>query len=66
MKNIAVTVSDRTYRQARVWAAQRDTSVSAVVRHLLDTLPGIKRVQEAFPVGKSNSTAPAAPSPQAN
>lgn len=37
MKNITVSVDDDVYRQARVKAAQRDTSVSALVkRYLVD------------------------------
>jgi plasmid stability protein len=35
VKNITVSVDDETYRRARVKAAQRDTSVSALVRHFL-------------------------------
>ena len=35
MKNITVTVDDETYRRARVKAAERDTSVSALVRQFL-------------------------------
>ena len=38
-KNITVTVPEETYRQARVWAAERDTSISAVVAYLLESLP---------------------------
>jgi hypothetical protein len=48
MKNITVSVPDETYRSARVWAARRDTSVSAVVGYLLQTLPGIQRAKQAF------------------
>jgi hypothetical protein len=59
MRNITVTVSDETYRQARVWAAQRDTSVSCVVAYLLQTLPGIKRAAAAFAV----KPPPAVPAP---
>jgi len=54
MRNITVSVSDETYRQARVWAAQRDSSVSAVVEYLLRTLPSITRAARAFPVRNSN------------
>ena len=32
MRNITVSLPDDCYTRARVWAAQRDTSVSAVVR----------------------------------
>jgi len=36
MRNITVTVSEETYRKARVWAAELDTSVSALVRDFLE------------------------------
>ena len=37
MKNITVSLEDEVYRRARVVAAQRDTSVSALVkRYLVD------------------------------
>ncbi len=35
MKNITVSVDDEVYRQARIKAAERDTSVSALVRQFL-------------------------------
>lgn len=35
MKNITVSLDDDTYRRARMIAAQRDTSVSALVRRFL-------------------------------
>lgn len=35
MKNITVTLDDDTYRRARIIAAQRDTSVSALVKRFL-------------------------------
>ncbi len=35
MKNITVSVDDATYRRARIKAAERDTSVSAVVKSFL-------------------------------
>ncbi len=40
MKNITVTVEDEIYRQARIKAAERDTSVSALVRYYLIELAG--------------------------
>ena len=40
MKNITVTVDDETYRRARMKAAERDTSVSALVKHFLADLAG--------------------------
>jgi hypothetical protein len=39
MKNITVTVHEETYREARVWAAQENTTVSALVRRFLESLP---------------------------
>jgi len=36
MKNITVSVDDDVYRRARVYAAEQGTSVSAVVRRLLE------------------------------
>ncbi|MYI88821.1 MAG: hypothetical protein F4082_00700 [Gammaproteobacteria bacterium] len=38
MRNITVTVDDRTHRAARIRAAELDTSVSALVRDYLRTL----------------------------
>jgi len=35
MKNITVSVDEDTYRQARIKAAERDTSVSALVKNFL-------------------------------
>lgn len=38
MKNITLTVDDQVYRKARLLAAQRDTSVSAMVRDYIESL----------------------------
>lgn len=38
MKNITVSLPDEIYRKARVKAAERDTSVSALVREFLVNL----------------------------
>ena len=38
MTNITVTVDDETYRRARIKAAERDTSVSALVARFLAEL----------------------------
>jgi uncharacterized protein YdaU (DUF1376 family) len=40
MKNITVSVDDETYRRARIAAAQRDTSVSALVKQFLTEIAG--------------------------
>jgi len=54
MRNITVSLPDDCYTRARVWAAQRDTSVSAVVRYLLETMPGVPRAVKAFPIVNFN------------
>ena len=38
MRNITVSVDDEVYRRARVAAAERDTSVSALVKTYLEQL----------------------------
>ena len=38
MKNLTVTLDDETYRRARMAAAERDTSVSALVKRFLQGL----------------------------
>ena len=38
VKNITVSVPDDVYRKARIRAAARDTSVSALVREFLESL----------------------------
>ena len=38
MKKITVTVDDETYRRARIKAAERDTSISALVKRFLTEL----------------------------
>ena len=43
MKNITVSVDDETYRIARITAAERGTSVSAMVREYLNGLNGNSR-----------------------
>jgi uncharacterized protein YdaU (DUF1376 family) len=46
MKNITVTVDDDTYRKARIKAAERETSVSALVKHFLIELAGSESATE--------------------
>lgn len=42
-KNITVAVSERKCNVARVYAAQRQTSISALVEFLLENLPLLSR-----------------------
>jgi 16S rRNA C967 or C1407 C5-methylase (RsmB/RsmF family) len=39
MRNITVAVTHAAYREARIWAVERDTSISAMVQHLIQNLP---------------------------
>ena len=46
MKNITESLDDETYRRARMIAAQRDTSVSALVkRFLLELASGVTETE---------------------
>jgi hypothetical protein len=44
MKNITITISDETYRKARVWAAVNNTTISGLVRNHLESLPAPETV----------------------
>jgi hypothetical protein len=48
MKNITVAISEAQYRAARVCAAERDTSISSIVEHLLRNLPTVARAVSAM------------------
>lgn len=65
MKNITVTISDKGYHAARVWAAQHRTSLSKTVALILDHLPYIAIASSAFPSGKpsTGSTTPKSTGP---
>jgi hypothetical protein len=47
MPNITVTVSESSYRDARVWAALHNTSVSAIVQYYIERLPNLRASVEA-------------------
>ncbi len=50
MKNITVSISNEAHRAARVWAAERRTSLSKVVAYILETLPQIPIARRRFPL----------------
>ncbi|MFZ0337115.1 MAG: hypothetical protein WAL45_03725 [Terracidiphilus sp.] len=50
MKNVTVSISDTAHLRARVWAAEHETSLSAVVAYLLQTLPKIRRANLQYPL----------------
>jgi plasmid stability protein len=47
VKNITVALDDETYRQARIRAAERNTSVSAMVKQLLIQASGERELDLA-------------------
>jgi len=49
MKNITVTVDDETYRRARILAAERETSVSAMVKEYLESRQRVVQNRKAQP-----------------
>lgn len=46
-KNVTVAVDEEAYRRARLWAAENETSVSAVVNYCLEHLPGLEVTRRA-------------------
>jgi Family of unknown function (DUF6364) len=48
VKSITVAIDDETYRRARVAAAKRDTSVSALVKAYLSSLSSVEDEFEAL------------------
>ncbi|MGA2218406.1 MAG: hypothetical protein ABSG51_09995 [Terracidiphilus sp.] len=58
MRNITVSVDDGVYHRARLFAAEYDTSVSALVAGYLENLPVLmRRMQEANAAQAAKSNA---------
>ena len=49
MNNVTVTLDDELYRRTRIFAAEADTTVTAVVRDFLVTLQGESAKQQQSP-----------------
>ena len=47
MKNITVSITDLQHRRIRIWAAQRNCSISFIVRRFLADLPKAARALQA-------------------
>ncbi|MGA7343754.1 MAG: hypothetical protein WBE72_05915 [Terracidiphilus sp.] len=58
MPNITVSVSEKAYRAARLWAALNDTSVSAVVQYCIERLPNLPVAKQALPANNAPPTPP--------
>jgi len=50
MKNITVSISNEAHRAARVWAAERRTSLSKIVAYILETLTQMPVARRRFPL----------------
>jgi hypothetical protein len=63
MRNITVAVTHAAYREARVWAAARDTSISAMVQYLIQNLPVVALAVTAILANdlESKGISPSAP-----
>jgi hypothetical protein len=48
MRNITVSVTDAQFRNARIWAAERDTTLSHMVQYLLANLSKTARAVSAI------------------
>jgi hypothetical protein len=56
MRTLSLSVSDETYAMARVWVAEREISLRAIVEQLLCALPTIPRAIKAFPISTLSSS----------
>lgn len=59
MKNITISVDEETYRHARLWADKRGTSISAIVKCILVSLP-LRSPSPARPAGPAKTAIRAA------
>lgn len=48
MKNITISIDDETYRRARIYAAERSSSVSALVRKYFMEIATSPNVETEF------------------
>jgi hypothetical protein len=56
MKNVTVSITEESYRKARIFAAERDTSLSAMVEFLLENLPTVSCAVRKLIAARSVST----------
>jgi hypothetical protein len=61
MRNITVSVTDEVYRQARVWAAENNTSVSAAVEYMLENVRSILQARKPPRQPRRNNRFPVPP-----
>jgi hypothetical protein len=61
MKSLTITINDNLYRQARIWAARRNKTVSFLVMSILEDLPGCLRWLDPSTAPKPAQAEPTAP-----
>jgi hypothetical protein len=49
-KNVTVAISASADRKARIWAASHNTSLSAIVAHLLGNLDALVKIRQQHDV----------------
>jgi hypothetical protein len=64
-RNVTISLPEDTYRRARVWAAKRDTTVTAVVCYLVENLPGLPIAREGIPIPAKLARSTSVPRAQA-
>jgi hypothetical protein len=60
MRNLTLAVSEEAHRRARIWAAQHDTSISALMSYCLENLsilPIIQRADAEFKTKRDKAVA---------
>jgi hypothetical protein len=60
MPNVTITLTQEAYRNARIWAAKHDTTVTAAVRIFLEKAPEFSAAKLGVP-RRGDSPAPANP-----
>ena len=63
MRNITVSITDEVHRQARIWAAEHNTSVSAAVEYMLENVRSILRVRKPPRQPRRGNRFPVPPTP---
>jgi len=63
MRNITVSITDEVYRQARIWAAENNTSISAAVEYMLENVRSILQARKPPRQSRRGNRFPVPPTP---
>jgi hypothetical protein len=64
MRNITVSITDEVYRQARIWAAENNTSISAAVEYMLENVRSILNARKPPSQPRRGNRFPVPPPPR--